>query len=103
MGSNRTALRFLLRTGGKSSVTSAGVCRVTLSIEDHDDEPSLTADPPTLSAIRQCAYERYLTRGGGHGKDFEDWLVAERLLRAVGSPNWPGRRLEDDEEIPAGE
>jgi len=103
LGSNRTALRFLIRRGGKSLVTSAGVCRVTLSIEDHDDEPSLTAGQPTLSTIRQRAYTLYLARGGGHGKDFEDWLIAERQLCAVSGPNWLGRRLEDDEEVRAGE
>ena len=28
-------------------------------------------------AIRTRAYELFLQRGGGHGRDFEDWLRAE--------------------------
>jgi len=37
---------------------------------------------PTEDDIRRRAYERYLERGGEHGMDFEDWLAAERDLRA---------------------
>jgi hypothetical protein len=33
--------------------------------------------------IEQRAYELYLSRGGAHGSDWEDWLAAEREL--VGS------------------
>lgn len=32
--------------------------------------------------IEQRAYELYLSRGGGHGSDWEDWLAAERELVA---------------------
>lgn len=28
--------------------------------------------------IAQRAYELYLARGGRHGSDWEDWLIAER-------------------------
>jgi hypothetical protein len=28
------------------------------------------------------AYHRYLSRGASHGLDFEDWLEAERELKA---------------------
>ena len=37
---------------------------------------------PTLDDIRRRAYERYLERGGKHGQHFDDWLEAERELRA---------------------
>ena len=38
-------------------------------------------DPhPTADEIAQAAYQRYLSRGGGHGRDFEDWIEAERAL-----------------------
>ena len=30
--------------------------------------------------VAQRAYELYLSRGGGHGSDWEDWLAAEREL-----------------------
>ena len=32
--------------------------------------------------IEQRAYELYLSRGGAHGSDWEDWLAAERELIA---------------------
>ena len=34
--------------------------------------------------IEQRAYELYLSRGGKHGSDWEDWLTAERELTASG-------------------
>jgi hypothetical protein len=33
--------------------------------------------------IAQRAYARFLERGGDHGRDLEDWLHAERELRAA--------------------
>lgn len=36
---------------------------------------------PTHEQIAEAAYQRYLSRGGGHGRDFDDWLEAERELR----------------------
>jgi hypothetical protein len=36
---------------------------------------------PSYEEIAEAAYQRYLSRGGGHGRDFEDWLEAERDLR----------------------
>jgi hypothetical protein len=37
---------------------------------------------PTPEEIAEAAYQRYLSRGGQHGSDFDDWLEAERELRA---------------------
>ncbi|MBI2187279.1 MAG: DUF2934 domain-containing protein [Acidobacteria bacterium] len=36
---------------------------------------------PTHDEIADAAYRRYLSRGGEHGRDFDDWLEAERELR----------------------
>lgn len=36
---------------------------------------------PTADEIAQAAYLRYLSRGGGDGQHFEDWLEAERELK----------------------
>ena len=36
---------------------------------------------PTPEEISRLAYTLYLKRGGGDGKDREDWLQAETLLR----------------------
>jgi len=37
--------------------------------------------------IRRRAYELYLSRGGHHGGDFDDWLAAERELADRGEPS----------------
>ena len=37
---------------------------------------------PTHEEIAEAAYHRYLSRQGGHGSDFDDWLEAERDLRS---------------------
>jgi hypothetical protein len=39
------------------------------------------ADNPTHDEIARRAYGLYEERGGGHGRDWEDWLQAERELR----------------------
>ena len=36
---------------------------------------------PTSEEIAEAAYRRYLERGGEHGRDFDDWVEAERSLR----------------------
>ena len=42
---------------------------------------------PTEHDIARRAYELFLQRGGGHGRDWDDWLCAEReLLAAPGGP-----------------
>ena len=35
---------------------------------------------PSYDDIAQAAYQRYLSRGGQDGRDFEDWIEAEREL-----------------------
>jgi hypothetical protein len=37
---------------------------------------------PTQQQIAEAAYHRYLNRGGQPGRDFDDWLEAERELAA---------------------
>lgn len=37
-----------------------------------------------VEQISTRAYERFLARGGEHGRDMEDWLEAERELSAAG-------------------
>ena len=48
----------------------------------HAVQSGVLGHEPTEDDIRRRAYERYLERGGGDGMDFEDWLAAERDLRA---------------------
>ena len=40
---------------------------------------------PTQALIARRAYELFLQRGGEHGRDWEDWLTAERELLPSGS------------------
>lgn len=49
---------------------------------DNHSRHSETEDKPTADEIAQAAYQRYLSRGGQHGADFDDWLEAERELRS---------------------
>lgn len=44
------------------------------------------APGPTYDEIAQAAYLRYLSRGGGHGRDFDDWVQAEHKLRSRSNP-----------------
>ena len=37
---------------------------------------------PSHNEIAEVAYQRYLSRGGAHGQDVNDWMEAERELRA---------------------
>lgn len=37
---------------------------------------------PSEEDIRRRAYEKFLSRGGQHGHDLDDWLEAERELGA---------------------
>lgn len=54
---------------------------------DVDRRMALTSESmaaePSEDDIRMRAYQRYLERGGSHGMDFDDWLEAERELRAT--------------------
>jgi hypothetical protein len=38
---------------------------------------------PTHDEIARRAYQLYESRGGGHGRDLDDWFHAERELRRL--------------------
>lgn len=44
-------------------------------------EGTTTTPTPSYEEIAVAAYHIYLERGGLHGRDFDDWLDAERSLR----------------------
>jgi hypothetical protein len=44
--------------------------------------PPETRQQPNEDDIRLRAYHRYLERGGGHGSDWDDWIEAEKDLKA---------------------
>lgn len=37
---------------------------------------------PSYDEIAEAAYQRYLRRGRSDGRDFDDWVEAERELRS---------------------
>jgi hypothetical protein len=43
--------------------------------------PGATFRRPTDDDVRRRAYQLFLQRGAEHGRDWEDWLAAERELR----------------------
>jgi hypothetical protein len=46
--------------------------------------PTILAVPE--DAVRARAYEIFLARGGGHGRDLDDWLQAEREVSVALRP-----------------
>jgi hypothetical protein len=59
------------------------ITRRRLSAAPRPEAADLGAGPfdPTHAEIAEAAYQRYLNRGRVHGRDFDDWLEAERELR----------------------
>ena len=43
--------------------------------------PAETEVEPSVEDIAVAAYHRYLSRGAGDGRAFDDWIDAERELR----------------------
>ncbi len=52
------------------------------SVVAESGEATIVVLAPSEDEIRIRAYHRYLERGGNHGAEFDDWLEAERDLRA---------------------
>ena len=58
----------------------------------HHKQGSNGKHDPDPKKIEHRAYELYLDRGSDPGHDFEDWLRAERELKAPGE-SAPGKIL----------
>jgi Protein of unknown function (DUF2934) len=52
---------------------------------DGKSDQTLTPYEPTIEEINARAYEAYVHRGRIDGFDLEDWLQAEKELRANGN------------------
>ena len=48
-----------------------------------DTRATSMGSEPSEEEIRMRAYRRYLERGGTDGRDFDDWLEAERELKGI--------------------
>lgn len=44
------------------------------------DVPLINEETVTDDAVAQRAYELFVSRGGTHGHDFDDWIQAKREL-----------------------
>jgi len=58
--------------------TASSTSEEILAVANDMNTPS--SGSPTYDEIAQAAYERYLSRGGQHGQDMDDWMAAEREL-----------------------
>ena len=75
------------RTAAPAARTKNSPAGAPVSLETADDLKVQTdvdgaeTRTPSYEEIAEAAYRRYLERGGEHGRDFDDWLEAERSLR----------------------
>jgi hypothetical protein len=67
------------------STTYAGSTDAEQSTESplSDTRNESMGSEPSEEEIRMRAYRRYLERGGSDGRDFDDWLEAERELKGM--------------------
>ncbi len=60
--------------------TAAEMNAADMSVAAGSSDGAANRDP-SYDEIAAAAYLRYLDRGGSDGRDFDDWLEAERSLR----------------------
>jgi len=65
---------------GRASDKQRGTLRVSRD-SGPAAAPSAAVALPGREEVARKAYEIFLSRGGVHGRDVEDWLAAERDLR----------------------
>ena len=82
----RTATRRAPAPGGNgpiaSAPTPAALAPDNSGVRIAADMDVAAGRTPSPEEIAEAAYRRYLERGGQHGRDFDDWLEAERSLRS---------------------
>ncbi len=59
----------------------AAVDEPPMDVSSNRTRSTAMASEPSEEQIRQRAYQRYLERGAGDGRHFEDWLEAEKELK----------------------
>jgi hypothetical protein len=76
----------------KSQNTSTNVENTPkIILRSHVPQESGRNEPP-LAEIRRRAFEIHIERGGIHGCDMDDWLLAERELQERYNKNHDGRQ-----------
>jgi Protein of unknown function (DUF2934) len=68
-------------------------------------QPEVSINPeiaPTHDQIERRAFEIYIARGGQHGHDLADWIMAEQELNAIASlaAAKPSRISRDSDQLP---
>jgi hypothetical protein len=81
MGGARLPLQLTCTMAKKKSRSDNG--SQTLPSAPPNGGGQTRANKPTFEEIAEAAYQRYLSRGGQHGHDFDDWIHAERSLKRV--------------------
>jgi len=77
-GSRRRTANVTAEASDRSPVTGTAA---TTSEEILAQAGASLSAQPTYDEIASAAYQRFLSRGGSDGRDFEDWIEAERELR----------------------
>ena len=80
MGGARLPLQLTCTMAKKKSRSDNGSQTLTSAPPNGGGQ---TAHKPTFEEIAEAAYQRYLSRGGQHGHDLDDWIHAERSLKRV--------------------
>ena len=81
----RAAPRRAGKTDTNAATPAVEIASVTsnepiqTAADDRAEAPRTPA-PPDYDEIARTAYMRYLSRGGADGRDFDDWIEAEREL-----------------------
>jgi len=65
--------------------------------------PDTNPGPPTAEEIAREAHAIYLSRGAEPGHDVDDWLEAERRLRAAGRRSRSWRERDADRRAHGGD
>ena len=73
--------RMRATDGTGATPISGGDGPLTINIPSNESS-SIEQREPTFDEIAQAAYQRYMSRGGNHGQDVDDWIEAERELRS---------------------
>jgi len=81
--SQASAKAEALDAGGSADLPDSAQLTTTLAGNGNGADPSSgSTRSPSYEEIAEAAYQRYLSRGGQHGRDFEDWVEAERELHS---------------------
>ena len=84
---NRTRSRGPARsTIGSAASTQSPTVNAASDMSGSTGDSNPVYDP-TYDEIAEAAYQRYLQRGSLDGRDFDDWLEAERELKSRRRPN----------------